>query len=79
MLSTYAVIQSKVPENIRGRVMGILAIHISLGVLGGLWVGGIGEIFSIRLGVGIGPVICLVLFLYIFIFKKSIRKLENIN
>ena len=39
----------------------------------------IGEIFSIRLGVGIGPVICLVLFLYIFIFKKSIRKLENIN
>tara|TARA_B110000495_G_C22994112_1_gene585747 strand:- start:179 stop:1414 length:1236 start_codon:yes stop_codon:yes gene_type:complete len=79
MLSTYAVIQSKVPENIRGRVMGILAIHISLGVLGGLWVGGIGEIFSIRLGVGIGPVICLVLFLYIFIFKKSVRNLQNIN
>ena len=79
MLSIYAVIQSKVPENIRGRVMGILAIHISLGVLGGLWVGGIGEIFNIRLGVGIGPVICLVLFLYIFIFKKPVRNLQNIN
>jgi MFS family permease len=79
MMSIYAVIQSKVPENIRGRVMGILAIHISLGVLGGLWVGGIGELFSIRLAVGLGPVICMFLFLYIFIFKKSVRNLQNIN
>ena len=79
MLSIYAVIQSKVPENIRGRVMGILAIHISLGILGGLWVGGIGELLSIRLAVGIGPVICIILFLYVFIFKKSVRNLQNIN
>ena len=54
MLSTsYAVIQSLVPEHIRGRVMGILAIHISLGVLGGLVAGGVGEFINIRVGVGL--------------------------
>jgi len=79
MLSTYAVIQTLVPENIRGRVMGILAIHISLGVLGGLWVGGVGEFINIRVGVGLGPVICLIFITYILIFKKSVRNLQNIN
>lgn len=78
MLSTYAVIQSKVPENIRGRVMGIVAIHISIGVLGGLWVGGIGEIFNMRVGVGSGPIICIILIIYLYIFKKSIRNLQKI-
>lgn len=79
MLSTYTVIQSLVPENIRGRVMGILAIHISLGVLGGLWVGGVGEFINIRVGVGLGPVICLLFISYILTFKKSVRNLQNIN
>lgn len=79
MLSTYAVIQSLVPENIRGRVMGILAIHISLGVLGGLWVGGVGEFINIRVGVGLGPVICLLFISYILIFKKSVRNLQKID
>tara|TARA_B100001250_G_C19679282_1_gene735088 strand:- start:801 stop:1118 length:318 start_codon:yes stop_codon:yes gene_type:complete len=78
MLSTYAVIQSKVPENIRGRVMGIVAIHISIGVLGGLWVGGMGEIFNMRVGVGSGPIICIILIIYLYIFKKSIRNLQKI-
>ena len=78
MLSTYAVLQSKVPENIRGRVMGILAMHISIGVLGGLWVGGVGEIFNMRVGVGIGPIICIILIIYLYVFKKSIRNLQQI-
>ena len=79
MLSIYSVIQSKVPEKIRGRVVGILAIHISLGVLGGLWVGGVGQLFNIRLGVGLGPVVCLLFILYLLTFKKSVRNLQNIN
>ena len=79
MLSTYAVIQSLVPEHIRGRVMGILAIHISLGVLGGLWVGGVGEFINIRVGVGLGPIICIAFIIYVLIFKKSVRNLQNID
>ena len=59
--------------------MGILAIHISLGVLGGLWVGGVGEFINIRVGVGLGPVICSLFITYVLIFKKSVRNLQKIN
>ena len=59
--------------------MGILAIHISLGVLGGLWVDGMGEIFNIRLGMTLGPIICLLFIGYLLSTKKSIRNLKSIN
>ena len=78
-LSIWTILQHKVPEHIRGRVMGILAIHISLGVLGGLWVCGMGESFNIRLGMTLGPIICLLFIGYLLSTKKSIRNLKSIN
>ena len=78
-LSIWTILQHKVPEHIRGRVMGILAIHISLGVLGGLWVGGLGELFNIRLGMTLGPIICLLFIGYLLSTKKSIRNLKSLN
>ena len=57
MMSSRTTIQVRVKDNVRGRVMGIVAISGSLFVLGGLFTGSMTPPFGPQTGMLIGPLI----------------------
>ncbi len=76
-ISSLVAVQLRVPEEIRGRVMGVFAISQSVGILGGLWTGTLASIMDIRAGMMVGPTIMLVLILTIFVTQRKVRKLHE--
>ena len=76
-ISAIVAVQLRVPEDIRGRVMGVFAISQSVGLLGGLWTGSLATVLGIRGGMMVGPVIMLVMILAIFITQRKVRKLHE--
>tara|TARA_B100000686_G_scaffold354611_2_gene465813 strand:+ start:598 stop:1875 length:1278 start_codon:yes stop_codon:yes gene_type:complete len=76
-ISSLVAVQIRVPENIRGRVMGVYAISQSIGVLGGLWAGFFADTFGIRVGMMVGPLILLVMILVITLTQSSVRNLHE--
>jgi len=76
-ISSLVAVQLRVPEEIRGRVMGVFAISQSVGILGGLWTGTLASIIGIRAGMMVGPAIMLVLILTIFLTQGKVRKLHE--
>ena len=71
------VLQVRVPENIRGRVMGIYTITFSLIPLGGLMSGIIANIFDITVAVLVGSVILGIIFIFIFVTQPIFRNLSG--
>jgi MFS family permease len=76
-ISSIVAVQLRVPEEIRGRVMGVFAISQSVGILGGLWTGTLASIMGIRAGMMVGPTIMLFLILTIFVTQRKVRKLHE--
>jgi MFS family permease len=76
-ISAIVAVQLRVPEGIRGRVMGVFAISQSVGLLGGLWTGSLATVLGIRTGMMIGPGIMLLMILTIFITQRKVRKLHG--
>lgn len=70
-------VQLRVPEDIRGRVMGVFAISQSVGLLGGLWTGSLATALGIRAGMMVGPGIMLLMILTIFITQRKVRNLHE--
>jgi MFS family permease len=54
LVGSMSVLQLTVPDELRGRVMGIHTISFSLPPLGGLWIGATSEMLSGPLGQGLG-------------------------
>ena len=74
LVSSMTVLQIKVPDNLRGRVMGIHSITWSMIALGGLMAGALASKFSAPVAVVIGAVIVLSSVIWI-----TIRQLELLN
>ena len=74
LVSSMTVLQLKVPDKLRGRVMGIHSITWSMIALGGLIAGALASKFSAPVAVVIGAVIVLSSVIWV-----TIRKLELLN
>ena len=73
------VLQLRVPEHMRGRVMGIYTITFSFIPLGGAMGGVIASIYDERIAVALGAVILASIFLLIGITQPVIRNLNGTN
>ena len=71
------VLQVRVPENIRGRVMCIFTITFSLIPLGGLMSGIVANIFDITVAVLVGSTILAIIFTFMFITQPTFRNLSG--
>jgi len=76
-ISALVAVQLRVPEEIRGRVMGVFAISSSIGLLGGLWTGSLASVLGIRTGMMVGPMILLMLIFTILITQRKVRNLHE--
>ena len=70
-------VQLRVPEDIRGRVMGVFAISQSIGILGGLWTGSLATVIGLRAGMMVGPTVMLVMISIIFLTQRKVRNLHE--
>jgi len=75
--TTTVAVQIRLPEIIRGRVMGIFIITGSIGIIGGLWTGFWASIIGLKLGMTIGPTIIIILVIFIFLTQKKIKYLHE--
>jgi len=73
------VLQLRVPEHMRGRVMGIYTITFSFIPLGGVMGGVIASIYDERIAVALGAVILASIFLLVGITQPVIRNLSGTN
>ena len=73
------VLQLRVPEHMRGRVMGIYTITFSFIPLGGVMGGVIASIYDERIAVALGAVILASIFLLVGITQPVIRNLDGTN
>jgi MFS family permease len=76
-ISSLVAVQLRVPEEIRGRVMGVFAISQSVGLLGGLWTGTLASLIGIRGGMMVGPVVLLLLIVTIIVTQRKVRNLHE--
>jgi MFS-type transporter involved in bile tolerance (Atg22 family) len=76
-ISSIVTVQLRVPENIRGRVMGVFAISQSVGILGGLWTGSLATVIGLRAGMMVGPAMMLVMISVIFLTQRKVRNLHE--
>ena len=76
-ISAIVAVQMRVPDEIRGRVMGVFAVSQSVGLLGGLWTGTLASLFGLRAGMMVGPVILLIMILTIYATQRKIRELHE--
>ncbi len=77
MISSMTALQLRVPDELRGRVMGIYAINQSLAILGGLWAGTMGGALGVRWGVASGPIIVLGLVVLIALTQREVTSLSD--
>ena len=75
--TTTVAVQIRLPEIIRGRVMGIFIITGSVGIIGGLWTGFWASMVGLKLGMMIGPTVIITLVILIFFTQKKIRYLHE--
>ena len=73
------VLQLRVPEHMRGRVLGIYTITFSFIPLGGVMGGVIASIYDERIAVALGAVILASIFLLVGITQPVIRNLNGTN
>ena len=76
-ISSIVTVQLRVPEDIRGRVMGVFAISQSIGILGGLWTGSLAAVIGLRDGMMVGPAIMLIMISVIFFTQRKVRNLHE--
>ena len=77
LITSMSVLQLRVPDHLRGRVMGIHGITFSLIPLGGLLGGAVAEVYDERVAVGLGATILMVIVLGVFAFSGNVRRLDG--
>jgi predicted MFS family arabinose efflux permease len=77
MISAMTVMQLEVPDDLRGRVMGIHSITYSLMPLGGLMLGAIATASSIVTAVVIGATAFLLITCAVATFRPALRRLDG--
>jgi MFS family permease len=77
MISSMTALQLRVPDELRGRVMGIYAVNQSLAILGGLWAGTMSDFFGVRWGIALGPVVVVTLIGLIALTQRQVTGLRD--
>ncbi len=77
MITSMTVLQLEVPDQLRGRVMGIHTIGYSLMPLGGLFVGALAEHTGAPIAVAVGSTIYLLAILAIALAVREVRDLDG--
>ena len=77
LITSMSVLQLRVPDRLRGRVMGIHGITFSLIPLGGLLGGAVAELYDERVAIGLGAVIFMAIVLGVFVLAGHIRSLDG--
>jgi predicted MFS family arabinose efflux permease len=75
-VTSMTIIQLRVSNEMRGRVMGIYTITFSLIPLGGMMGGFVAELYDERLAVTISAIILALITLVILLFKSNIRNIK---
>jgi MFS-type transporter involved in bile tolerance (Atg22 family) len=77
MNNSNAMVQSRVPDDLRGRVMGLYSLMMMGGMpIGALMVGVLAERTSEPLAVVAGAVVLLIFAVWIYLRKPAIRQME---
>ena len=83
MLSAISTIQLNVPNQLRGRIMGIYTITYSIISLGGLYSGLVGgfldrllatDHIGVPISIGLGGIIVVIGSICIYLFNESLKK-----
>lgn len=77
MITSLTVLQLEVPDEIRGRVMGIHGITYSMIPLGGLLAGAIATVSSAPVAISVGGTVYLAIVLWIAVFRPKIRQIDG--
>ncbi len=77
MITSMTVLQLRVPDDVRGRVMGLHGITYSLMPLGGLLTGFIATLTSAPVGISISAGVYLLIVILITISQRSIREIDG--
>jgi MFS family permease len=77
MITSLTVLQLDVPDEIRGRVMGIHGITYSMIPLGGLLAGAIASVSSAPVAISIGGTVYLAIVLWIAVCRPKIRRIDG--
>jgi MFS family permease len=77
LISSMTVLQIRVPDGLRGRVMGIYTITFSLIALGGFFGGVIADFSSVRVAIATGAVILASVVVIVAITQPQIRSLDG--
>ncbi len=76
LISTMTVLQLRVPDELRGRVMGFHGITFSLMALGGLLAGWIASFSSAPVAVATGITVYLAIIIWVAISQREIRSIS---
>ena len=77
LITSMSVLQLRVPDRLRGRVMGMHGITFSLIPLGGLLGGAVAEVYDERVAVGLGATILMVIVIGVFMLASHVRRLDG--
>ncbi len=77
LITSMTVMQLRVPEELRGRVMGIHAITFSLISLGGLVGGFIADAFGIRVAIAFGACVLAFVALVVTLTQPEVRRIRS--
>ena len=77
MITSLTVLQLEVPDEIRGRVMGIHGITYSMIPLGGLLAGAIATVSSAPVAISVGGTVYLAIVLWIAVCRPKIRRIDG--
>lgn len=71
-------LQSRTPEQVRGRVMGVVSTGFTLGTLGGLWTGAMAALAGdVRLGMAVGPCVMIAGVVLLLATQPTFRRLTE--
>lgn len=78
--SNLFAMQSRIPENVRGRVMGVVSTGLTLGTLGGLWTGAMAALVGdVRLGIAVGPCLMIAAVICLLATQPVLRELGELE
>lgn len=72
-----AILQLRLPDELRGRVMGIYGLVWELMPVGGLIAGGIAEVAGAPVAVGFGGIMVAALAILVALYSQAVRRLED--
>ncbi|MEX2378235.1 MAG: MFS transporter, partial [Dehalococcoidia bacterium] len=77
LISSMTALQMKVPDSLRGRVMGIHSITFSLIPLGGMMGGAVAQAMNERFAVGISAVVLAVIIVLVTLTQREVRDMDG--